>query len=96
MRQLDLETAPYAKGSDTSEAAAESIRPHLSRLEAVVFGSVVSLGGATCYEVEVDTGLSHQTASARINGLVRKCLLRDSGERRKTSSGRPARVLVKA
>ena len=48
--------------------------------------------GATCAELEDLLDLSHQTCSARINGLHRQGLIRDSGNRRLTDSGRKAIV----
>lgn len=84
--------APYVRGSDTSQAAAVSIEPHLPRLEHVVLATIVSAGGLIADEVEARTGLPHQTVSARIRGLVLKGLLEDSGERRRTRSGRSAAV----
>lgn len=50
--------------------------------------------GATCDEVEVILDLSHQTASATINGLMRVKTIRDSGNRRLTRLGRWAKVWV--
>ncbi len=90
-------TAPFASGSDTSRAAAISITPHLERLERSVLGIITAFDerGLTCDELEENTGLSHQTASARINALYRKKgLIRDSGLRRKTRSGRCAVVYL--
>lgn len=84
--------APYAAESDTSRDAAESMRDHVARLEGRVLAAIEKAGGATCDEVEVATGLAHQTASARVNGLMRKGRIYDSGERRKTRSGRNAAV----
>lgn len=46
----------------------------------------------TCDEVEIVTGLKHQTASARIRELALKGLIKDSGKRRLTRSGRKAVV----
>jgi len=50
--------------------------------------------GVTCDEAEVATGWSHQTVSARINGLMRKDMIADSGSTRRTRSGRSAIVWV--
>ena len=87
--------APYVRGSDTSKAAADSMQPHLGNLEARVL-SVIRSGpdGRTDDEVEVITELSHQSASARRRGLVLKGLVKDSGTRRKTRSGRTAVVWI--
>lgn len=55
--------------------------------------------GATCDELEVATGISHQTCSARCSELlaiqwIYRKPLRNSYERRKTRTGRYAAVLV--
>ncbi len=79
--------------TDTSLAAYDSILPHASRLARQVYG-VIARGGATCEECETALGMKHQTASARIRELKDKHLVRDSGRRRKTTSGRLAAVMV--
>ena len=48
--------------------------------------------GLTCDEVEVLTGMSHQTASATISHASRRGLLVKSGLRRPTRTGRKAQV----
>ena len=60
----------------------------------MVYRSIAEQGGATCDEVESDIGMIHQSASARIRGLVKMGLLRESGSRRKTRRGRLAIVWV--
>lgn len=101
MSTLDLfadytppQTAPYVRSSDTSREAAESIEPHLAHLERVVLDAVAGTGpaGATCDEIERATGLSHQTASARVRGLFQKRKIETTGDRRPTRSGRNAQV----
>jgi hypothetical protein len=69
MEQLPL-GAPYSD-DDTSREAAESIVPHLSKLRAKVLAAVVAsrFEGRTCDEVEAETGMRHQTASARMYEL---------------------------
>jgi predicted ArsR family transcriptional regulator len=89
-----LDWVPYVRGSDTSRDAAESMRPHVSGLEADVLSCVKFFGDATCDELEERMGLAHQTASARLKGLADKGLIKDSGARRPTRSGRAARVYV--
>jgi predicted ArsR family transcriptional regulator len=91
-----LDWVPYVRGSDTSRDAAESMRPHVSELEREILEFVRSDGGATCDEVEDCMGIAHQTASARLKGLADKGLIKDSGARRPTRSGRAARVYVVA
>ena len=85
---------PYQRGSDTSKAAGESIVEHLSFLENSVLQAIKDSGdhGMNCWEIESVTGISRQCSSARLNALVNKCLIVDSGIRRKTETGRNAAV----
>ena len=46
--------------------------------------------GTTCDRLEAVLGMSHQTASARINDLARAGRVVDSGRREKTRTGRNA------
>lgn len=48
--------------------------------------------GATCDEIEVALSMSHQTASARVRDLFKAGIIRDSGIRRNTRTGRKATV----
>lgn len=83
---------PFEAQSPTSAAAAGSIdADDLNRLEAVVF-AVLHARPRTCDAVEQETGLSHQTASARIRGLVLRDQIVDSGVKAPTRSGRLAVV----
>lgn len=99
-RQDDLFDAHYpdrpghVRGSDTSEAAADSLdETSLSRLRRKVHTFIAAQSdGATCDEVEIALDLRHQTASARVRELVLTGFIEDTGQRRLTSSGRPARV----
>jgi hypothetical protein len=85
--------APYARGRDTSKAAAEAIKERIPNLEDQVFELICQSGsGLTCCEVEAWTNLSHQCASARIRGLAIAGKILDSGKRRPTNSGRMAIV----
>jgi len=83
---------------DTSEAAAESMEPHLARLERQVLELFEQRGdrGLTDDEGEQETGLSHQTFSARRRTLELRGLVVRTEQRRKTRSGRSAAVYVKA
>jgi len=62
----------------------------------VVLSTISKRGerGATDDEIEVITGMSHATASARRNDLLHAGWIKPSGERRKTRAGRPATVWV--
>lgn len=96
--QLELPTvpsqAPSVRSSDTSKDAARAMEPHLGRLEARVLYWIKAAytRGATCDEVEGFSGLLHTTTSARIRRLAQIGRIVDSGERRKTRSGRNAVV----
>lgn len=84
----------FVAGSDTSEAAAESMKPTAAARRQQVFNAIArtSLHGATCDEIERIEKLSHQTCSARFTELAAKSLIFDSGQRRVTRSGRKAAV----
>lgn len=92
----DDDTLPYAKGSDTSQDAAESLVLRAPTLRDRVHRVIKSRGdfGATDYEIEQHLGMRHQTASARRRELVLRGKAKDSGLRRKTGSGRNAVVWV--
>jgi hypothetical protein len=83
--------APFSNPT-TSKEAAESIEPALSYLEDRVFYALKNYGPSACFELEAITGLAHTTCSARIRGLFLKNRVKDTGERRKTPSGRNAIV----
>lgn len=80
--------------ADTSIQALQSLSTTtLTNMRKQVIDAFRALGGsATCDEIEVATGLSHQTASARVRDLVKDGYLVDTGARRATRSGRSARV----
>jgi len=84
----------HVRGSDTSRAAADSFGDDdLSRQKRLIMGRFETKpDGLTCDEIEVVLGFRHQTASARIRELVLTGFLLDTGRRRHTRSGRPARV----
>ena len=85
---------PFVRGSETSEEAAVAKGPTKARDEAKVLGFIHAQKGrgATDDEIEVGTGLCHQSASARRNGLVAKGLLHDGGGKRLTRRKRRAIV----
>jgi hypothetical protein len=80
----ETSAAAHASTSDqTRERMRGSILAHIR-----VSGEV----GATCDEVEMRLSMPHQTASARISEMLRGGLIRDSGDRRRTRTGKLARV----
>lgn len=90
MRRFPAEPG-FVAGSDTSEAAAESVRLDAGEMRARVLGYIRRVA-ATCDEIEVALGMRHQTASARIRELALLGRIVDSGIRRQTRSGRFAVV----
>lgn len=85
---------PHA-GTDTSAAAAKNMKAKAPLLREQVRTAVASHPeGMTCDEAEIALGLSHQTCSARLNELVARSDIVDSGNRRPTRSGRKAIVYV--
>jgi hypothetical protein len=79
----------------TSIAAAESSAKH-APIDADRIYDLIRANPRTCHEIEVMTGLKHQTASARIRGLFLDGKIRNTGQERKTDSGRLARVWAAA
>lgn len=90
---LWMEHAPHS-GSRTSRDAAADIKPHVHTLRARVLAYIASRGtiGATAQEVELDLGMGGSTVRPRIVELRETGCLTDSGETRKTLSGRKAVV----
>jgi len=89
--------APHVRGSETSKAAAASqTAQRLAGDEERIYNLIAAAGthGVTCDEVEERTGLSHQTASARVRGLKLKNRIEPSGKKRETRRGCKADVLV--
>ena len=88
------ETEPPHNGTDTSRDAARSIKPGAITLRARVFDYIEGMGlsGATDHEIVEALGMQLQTVNPRRNELVNLGLIVDSGDRRKTPSGRKAKV----
>lgn len=91
-----LRPAPH-NAQITSLQAAESIQEVAGRLRLLVYVTIEARGqlGATCDEIEGILNMKHQTASARVHELMKSQHIVDSGQRRLTSSNRPAIVWVK-
>lgn len=82
----------HVEDCDTSVAAADSVEVLAPTIRSKILKHIASVGQVTCDEVEVAFGLRHQTASARVRELTMLGEIIDTGERRKTRSGRTARV----
>ena len=99
MKQLNLErmvedilTAPYQKHSETSKAAAKEIEPDAGTQRHKLFGWLYDHGPATDQEMQEGVPMDPSTQRPRRVELVRMGIVRDSGEKRKTRSGRQAIV----
>ena len=88
---------PFARGSHTSRAAAESMVSPAATYRGQVLAFIRDRGdyGATADEVQVTLGLTHQNCSARVSELASKFkVIVPSGRMRPTRSGRNAVVYV--
>lgn len=88
---------PAARGKiDTSQDAADSLpdrwRTKSHRTILQLIGD--SPEGLTADELEVALGMRACSVTARINELLRSTVVKRSGERRRTRSGRFAHVLI--
>jgi hypothetical protein len=87
---------PYVKGSATSHAAAESMKPHARTIRQRVYEYILSRGGFGCTDEEVIAalGVSPSTARPRRGELVQMGAVKKTGDTRRTRSGRQAAVYV--
>jgi len=89
-------TLPFSD-QDTSKEAAESMIGSAGSMRIKVYHAIAnSRSGLTDDEIEIQTGMRHQTASARRRELVLSGSIVPSGEKRKTRSGRQAVVHITA
>ena len=89
------ETLPFASGSDTSKAAAESmILPANSQRQRVYSWALLQRQGFTDEEAISALKMNPSSFRPRRGELVAARLLIDSGDRRRTASGRTATVWV--
>ena len=82
-------------GAETSELAFSTTpSAHRERCRATVLERVAAAGqiGLTCDELETLTGMQHQTCSARVTELLAEKRIHFTTARRKTRSGKSARV----
>lgn len=88
---------PYSEPT-TSRDAAISVAECAPMLRRKVLGAIMDTGdrGATCDELEVALGMSHQTCSARVHELMKSAHIETRGLKRATRSGRKAWVWFRA
>lgn len=93
----DVDTGPpFVRGSETSEAAADKIRPVYETERERVFQTLLARGetGATDQELQDDLHMDPSTQRPRRVELVRADKVADSGRTRPTRKGRQAVVWV--
>lgn len=75
--------------TDTQRAAVKTTMPRSGTKGAYLWSLFIAAGeyGLTDDEIEIETGWTHQSASAARNGLMTRGLLTDSGQRRKNRRG---------
>jgi hypothetical protein len=85
---------PYARGSGTSEAAAEQLRTRLQHGRSIIdLAAERSDQGILADDADAILGLGHATASARVHDLGEEAnALVRAGVRRRTRRGRNAEV----
>lgn len=96
MRQMTFSEQPPHVLSDTSRMAAEAMKPTAGRLRQRVYERLVLAGydGMTDCELQEALAMNPSTQRPRRVELVNAGLVRDSGVRRNTASGRKAIVWV--
>lgn len=87
--QLEI-SIPYAKGSQTSKAAAESISHCAARQRSIVLGYIQANPGCTDEEIAEGLSLNPSSARPRRLELLRAGLIKILDENGKTKSGRHA------
>lgn len=76
----------------TSTAAADSIKPHVQRLQALILDALRTHGPMTDEEMQERCVIQGSTQRPRRGELERLGLVADTGDKRKTKSGRLATV----
>ncbi|MCP4742896.1 MAG: hypothetical protein GY871_11835 [Actinomycetales bacterium] len=91
LRDRKFLISPKTPSRQTSNEAHDSVKPHLTEMKWKVL-SLLKTRDSTDDELEMLTGMSHQSLSACRRGLVKDGLVEATGDRRPTRSGRAAQV----
>ena len=83
--------APH-NGTDTSQDAAKAATPAMTARRQAVRDTLASWGPMTQEEIATFLAWPIQSVNPRVNELSRMNLIRDTGERRPTRSGKRAAV----
>ena len=94
LEQTTFAQQPPSVHGDTSESAAEAIKPHRASQWRRIHERLILAGweGMTDQEIQRATGLDPSTERPRRGELVDAGLVYDSGRKRRTVSGRRAIV----
>jgi DNA-binding MarR family transcriptional regulator len=83
--------APH-NGTDTSVSAAKAATPAMTGNRARVLSYIIRYGPITQDQLADRMNMPIQSVNPRVNELARMNLIRDTGERRPTRSGKRAAV----
>lgn len=88
--------APDHRNVDTSIAAAEALAPKLGRLQRMAETAIRDAGwlGLTADELAARLNMDRWSIQPRTSELKRKGLIRDSGQRRRNTTGKMAIVWI--
>lgn len=86
--------APGSRGADTSVEAGRSLAIAIARLQRVALRAIRSAGGRglTTHELAAVVNIHRDAIQPRTSELRRRGLIRDSGGRRRNSTGKRAIV----
>ena len=85
----------WSESKKTSVEAHRSVKEHLPKMKSNVL-AVLSTRESTDDELEMITGMTHQSLSACRRGLVKEGLVEATGKKRPTRSGRAAQIWRRA
>lgn len=90
-RQLDIfGDPPPPRRSAYRETSREAYRSVPPSLDSRILDAIRRAGPITCEAIENRIGANHQSVSGNLRHLVERGLVKDSGEKGKTASGRKA------
>ena len=81
---------PTQEAIQTSRESRDTLNKHKNKYRQQIYDFIKEHAGATCDEIETGLKMRHETTSGIIRFLVLDRLLKDSGEKRKTRTGRRA------
>ena len=89
-----MNAIPTCERQSTSVASRDLLNKKRHNYRASILAYITRQEGSTCDEVEVVLNLRHQTASCFIRFMTQEGVLKDSGSKRLTRSGRTAIVWI--